>query len=374
MSRSIAIVIESLGGGGAQHVATTLANAWCAEGIATNVITLRGPESDVFHLDPRINRVAIGGSHDSHNVLSAILANAHRILRLRAALKASAAGNILGFVAATNVLTILASIGLGMHVTVSERNDPARQSLGRAWNILRKLVYRHADLVVANSNAAITTMSNYVPVERQRWLPNPLRAAPAGSGVTIPISNPFFLAVGRLDRQKGYDVLLDAFAELKTDLPDWHLVILGGGPMKDELGQQAANLGISDRVYFAGYMADPFPWYRAAKVFVHPARFEGLPNAVLEAMSERLPVVVTDSQEGLRDMLVDHKSGMVVPVNSARALAAAMMEAAKDPELRRRLGSAASVAVEPCKAAYAVAAWTTALGLVTSKAAIGVPN
>ncbi len=366
MSEKIAIVIESLGGGGAQHVAATLANAWAGNRIDVTVITFQAPETDVFKLHAPISRVVIAGSKPSGNLAAALIGNLRRIGRLRAALKACRAPTVLAFIGSTNILTLLASTGLNRRVIISERNDPVRQSLGRPWNLLRKLVYRHAYLVVANSKSAITTMSAYVPAEHLCWLPNPLRVAPAGSAESVAVASPYFLAVGRLDRQKGHDILLEAFAMLKTDLPDWRMVVLGDGPLRDNLQGMAANLSISDRVYFAGFAENPFPWYRAAQIFIHPARFEGLPNAVLEAMNERLPVVVTDAQEGLRDFVVDRVSGLVVPVGSADALAAAMVELAKDPNLRQHLGAAAHSAVELCRADNAVTAWTAKLELAAS--------
>src|SRR5204863_8473889 len=116
---------------------------------------------------------------------------------------------------------------------------------------------------------------------------------------------PFFLAAGRLDAQKGYDVLLAAFAEAACERGNVELVILGNGPMRETLEARARELQIADRVTFMGRVDDPFPWYRAAIALVHPARFEGMPNVVLEAMSEGLPPVISDAQEGLRGIVQD---------------------------------------------------------------------
>jgi glycosyltransferase involved in cell wall biosynthesis len=229
------------------------------------------------------------------------------------------------------------------------------------WKLMRHLFYRRADLVIANSRAAIDAMSRYVPAAHMTWLPNPLRTAPGSDGARY--DGPFFLAVGRLTGQKAYDVLIAAFAEIGKLLPGWRLVILGDGPLRDDLTRLSAALGVSEHVQFAGHVGDPFAWYRAAKVFVHAARYEGLPNAVLEAMSEALPVVVTDAQPGLRDFVRDGESGIVVGVDSIPALADAMIRLAKDEGLRRRLGDAARDAVTPCRPDRVVAAWSAALAL-----------
>jgi GalNAc-alpha-(1->4)-GalNAc-alpha-(1->3)-diNAcBac-PP-undecaprenol alpha-1,4-N-acetyl-D-galactosaminyltransferase len=278
---------------------------------------------------------------------------------LRAAIRASGASTVLSFVGSTNVLTVLASLGLRRRVIISERNDPARQSLGRIWDRLRHLIYPRADLVIANSQAAIATMKSYVPARKLLWLPNPLRRAGAAS-TPIGTQRPFFLAAGRLDAQKAYDVLLAAFANSAGKRDGLDLVILGHGPLRAALEKRARELEIADRVIFMGRVDDPFPYYRAAIAFVHPARFEGMPNAVLEAMSEGLPPIVSDAQEGLRDIVRDGQSGLVVPVGDALALAAAMTRLLNEPQTRAALASGARTSVE-AQLAGALDQWTGAV-------------
>jgi len=363
MNRGIAIVIESLGGGGAQHVAVTLANAWAVKGVPVTMITMQSPTADKFHVDPHVRRYVIGGVGMSANFIAAIGANISRLQGLRKALSQSDAHTVLSFVGSTNVLAVLASIGLPCRVVVSERNDPARQSLGTVWDLLRRWTYKRASMIIANSRAAIETMKAYAPAERMIWLPNPLREASAEEKEAPEVSRPCFLAVGRLNAQKGYDVLLSAFATAAAALPDWNLILLGDGPLRPDLEAQAAKLNIAGRVHFEGYIADPFPWYRASSVFVHPARFEGLPNSVLEAMSEGLPVIVTDSQTGLQDFVQDGTTGVVVPTDNVHRLAHAMVSLAQDQTRRQRLGDAGRAAVAPCRSDHAVEAWSRALGL-----------
>jgi GalNAc-alpha-(1->4)-GalNAc-alpha-(1->3)-diNAcBac-PP-undecaprenol alpha-1,4-N-acetyl-D-galactosaminyltransferase len=355
---SIAIVIESLGGGGAQHVASALANHWVANGVSVAAITFSNPQTDVFKLDTRVRRMVVDGGAVSANAIAGLVANAARIRAIRAAIRASDADTVLSFVGSMNVLTILACLGLGKRVIISERNDPARQSLGRIWGGLRRLLYPRADLVIANSQAAIATMKDYVPAEKLLWLPNPLRRANTETKAGN-VRKPFFLAVGRLDTQKAYDILLTAFAEIARD-HDADLVILGSGPLRETLEAQVRELKLADRIAFMGRVDDPFPWYRSAIALVHPARFEGMPNAVLEAMSEGLPPIISDAQEGLRDIVQDGQSGLVVAVESATGLAAAMRKLTDDQQLRSRLSSGAKASVE-AHLSGALEKWTGAV-------------
>jgi GalNAc-alpha-(1->4)-GalNAc-alpha-(1->3)-diNAcBac-PP-undecaprenol alpha-1,4-N-acetyl-D-galactosaminyltransferase len=357
MSRGVAMVIESLRGGGAQHVASVLANAWAEQGVAVTVVTLLPPETDFFHLVPGVRRIVISDPGASAGPVAGLVSNIRRIRSLRAALKSCSCDTILSFVGSMNVLTVLAARGLGRRVVISERNDPARQSLGAIWDVLRRMFYRWADLVAVNSKAAGDALRVYVPGDRIVWLPNPLRETGA-SGVPVPVPPPFVLAVGRLERQKAVDVLLSAFAQVASALPEWKLAVLGDGALRESLQQQALTLGIAASVTFAGRVEDPGPWYRQARMLAHPARFEGLPNVVLEAMDARCPVIVTDAQTGLREFVRDGETGLVVPVASVAALAEAMLRLAGDPELGKKLAGAAHDAVAPCRTVNAIALWS----------------
>lgn len=352
-------MIESLGGGGAQHVASALANHWVNKDIAVTAITFTQPDTDVFKLDERVRRVVIGGSGISANPFAGLAANLARIRALRGAVRASGVDTVLSFVGSTNVLSIVACFGLGKRVIISERNDPARQSLGRIWDTLRRLLYPRADLVIANSQAAIATMKSYVPAGKLLWLANPLRRASAGNK-PLESRTSFFLAAGRLDAQKAYDVLLAAFAKVAGERDGVDLVILGNGPLRESLAAQARDLKIAERVIFMGRVDDPFPWYRTALALAHPARFEGMPNAVLEAMSEGLPPIVSDAQEGLRGIVHDGQSGLVVAVDSVPTLATAMKRVLGEPQLRERLSSGARQSVE-AQLSGALENWTYAV-------------
>jgi GalNAc-alpha-(1->4)-GalNAc-alpha-(1->3)-diNAcBac-PP-undecaprenol alpha-1,4-N-acetyl-D-galactosaminyltransferase len=354
--RSVSIVIESLGGGGAQNVVSAVANAWCKAGRIVHVITFSAPDSDRFALDPAIHRTVIGGVGEAKSLLQAILANIRRLVRLRKAIKATGTEVVLGMVGTTNILSVLAARGLGRRIIISERNDPRRQSLGKIWDMLRRLLYRRADLVVANSRNALAGLEEYVPAQKLRWLPNPLRAA--GTASAVPVEPPLILAVGRLHHQKGFDVLLRAFEILLRRYPDWTLVILGEGDERRGLQHLAEQLCIARQVRFPGYVAEPFGWYNAATLFVQPSRFEGLPNTVLEAMSCGLPCVVTDAQPGILEFLTDRQSGIVVPVESSDALAAAMEELIENKTMRETLGQNARLAVAGCRADNVVRMWS----------------
>ena len=357
----VALVISDLKAGGAQRVVALLAGHWAAQGRRVAVVTQAGTDEDFFRLDPRVRRIVAGGLGASPDPLRRALRNLKGIALLRRALAAADAPVAVGFVGRTAIRTVLAAQGMGLRVVAAERNDPSRQRLGGPWDLLRRLAYRRADLVLANSRAGLEALARFVPRERLAFAPNPLPAPPPGEAA--PKSGPFFLAIGRLHRQKAYDVLLQAFARIAPTFPQWRLVVLGEGELKSALAEQTAALGLCGQVEWLGQHADPWPWLRAADVFVLPSRFEGTPNALLEAMSCSVPPIVSDATAGALEYVADGESGLVAPVEDAAALAQAMARLAGDPAARAALGAGARRRVAALSFDEAAAAWGRLLGL-----------
>jgi glycosyltransferase involved in cell wall biosynthesis len=357
----LAFVISNLQSGGAQKVLQTLAQAWAVKGKKICVITYNDSMPDFFRLDPRVQRVALKPTGDSRNICIGLAGNLGRILRLRRTLQALRPKVVLGMIAPTNILTILACLGLDARVVISERNDPARQSFGRVWDRLRKFLYRRADMVTANSNGALATLRAYVPASKLACVPNPLflpaEASPGGA------DRPRIITVGRLKRQKAHDILLSAFARVNRAAPAWRLGIIGVGPLESELRQTAVRLGIGEHVDWHGQVREPARHYQQAAIFVLPSRYEGVPNALIEAMSFGLPVVVSDASPGPLEFVTHETTGLVVPVDNAQALAQAIQRLIDDAPLRRRLGENARKRVARCDTAKVMAVWEAVLGV-----------
>lgn len=142
---------------------------------------------------------------------------------------------------------------------------------------------------------------------------------------------------GRLDAQKGHAVLLDAMAGLK-DMP-LRLLILGEGPLRAPLEERLRRLGLEGRVRLAGEKQDALAWLSALDVFVLPSLWEGLPNALLEAMSLGLPCLAS-RVDGVPEVLADGQNGLLVEAGDSGTLARRIAELCGDEELRRRLGQA----------------------------------
>lgn len=360
LSTDIAFVIGKLNAGGAQRVLSILANYWALQGKKVCVITYNDTEKDFFVLDKKVHRIIIPSLKPSKTVIDKIFQNIRCIIAIRIALKKVGAKVSIGFIAITNIRLILASFGLGLKVIISERNDPVRQSFGFMWDLLRKFFYKFADVVTANSNGALKTLSSYVPDAKLFLVPNLLQLSVLNDNRND--SGHEILTVGRLVSQKAHDILLDAFVGVVSQNPDWRLTIIGDGTLSDKLQCQAERLGIAECVTWLANVRDPFKYYKRADIFVLVSRYEGIPNALLEAMSCGLPVIVSDASPGPLEYVEHETTGLVVPVNNATALEESINLLIRDSKLRNRIGKAARDRVASCALPVVVKVWERVLG------------
>ena len=149
------------------------------------------------------------------------------------------------------------------------------------------------------------------------------------------------LFLARLVPQKAPDVLIEAFASFIRTAPGWTLHVAGDGPMAEELQMRVRALGLTDGVTFHGIVTDPTPLLRLCRIFVLPSRFEGTPNALLEAMGQRMACIVSDASPGPLRLIEHGVSGLVVETDSVEGLAGALGELSRDEQLQRKLGDAA---------------------------------
>ena len=148
------------------------------------------------------------------------------------------------------------------------------------------------------------------------------------------------IALGRLCEQKRFDVLLEAFALVRKK-QQVDLLILGEGPLRQRLEQQAAAIGVYDSVYMPGFSANPYPALNEADVYIMSSDFEGLPNALLEAQALGVPVVTTDCPTGPSDIIAEGETGLLIECRDPKALAGEVLKLLEDHELRKKMKEAA---------------------------------
>ncbi len=333
---TILVVISSLSEGGAERVVSLLTNEWAKQ---HHVLLALFDSSRRDY--PNGGRILDLRVPPSTTFAKKILNVGLRVKRLLDIVRSERPDRIYAFMESANFATIVAA-ALSNHLDrlwVSVRINPACKS--PLFRTLISILYRLPKRVVANSEGvkqALETMG--IPGDRISVIYNPvnLRRRQANAPDSKPpLDHRFILAAGRLVNQKGFDRLLTAFQHIENS--DLHLAILGKGPEREPLIQQACKLGIRDRVHFPGRVSDVDIWYRTAECFVLSSRYEGLPNVLIEAMDNRCPVVSFDCPYGPSELIKDGENGLLVPDGNMEALAAAISRVLADEGFRLALAT-----------------------------------
>lgn len=361
MQRRLAIVIHSLDGGGAEWTAARMASHWAEAGHSVTLITLDSAGADRYCLSAKVERRALDVMGLSSNPLAAIRNNFRRIRALHRAIADVKPDHVISLTDKTNVLTLAACRKLAVPVIVAERIDPRYHSIGRVWSYLRERFYPQAAAVVVQTEGIREAVRPLAPSRPVYVIPNVVEKPGPKKGTSLisqegpegvsqksvmsPFSGTFWvperrrvLGMGRLAGQKGFDLLIRAFAQTADRRPKWDLVIMGEGPERSALEQLVEQLGLVDRVFLPGWIENPDEALESADLFVLSSRYEGFPNALLEAMAAGLPVISFDCPSGPYEIIRDGYDGLLVRNGSVEWLAAAMDRLMRDETARRLLG------------------------------------
>jgi GalNAc-alpha-(1->4)-GalNAc-alpha-(1->3)-diNAcBac-PP-undecaprenol alpha-1,4-N-acetyl-D-galactosaminyltransferase len=333
----LTLISSSLEVGGAERVMSIIANYWAAKGWEITILTFDdGSKPPFYDLDDQIDvrPLAIESQDDYAISLSSVKDNLGRIQILKQAIVASRPDVVISFVNTTNIMTLLACWGLKVKTIVSEHVNPASSQVNKVTQLLQKFTYRRADLITVQTHAALS----FFPPDRYKTfvIPNP---------VALPTSDPIdsqlntddrhLLAIGKLIPQKGFDLAIEAFAQVCQDRPEWTLTILGEGEMRDELEDLCTELGLEDRVFMPGVVKNIDAHLRKADIFVLSSRFEGFPVTLCEAMACGVPVIAANCLSGPREIVHNGIDGMLVMPDNVDALAVGLNQLMSDPGKRQ---------------------------------------
>ena len=357
----ITLVIFSLSCGGAERVMSILSNYWAERGDQIAIITIDSQDADFYSLSKNIQRVALNSKSNSSNVFIAIKNNVKRLRKLRIAIKQTSLEVVVSFTDRTNVLSIIAAIGLTIPIIVSEHTDPRQLPAGGVWNILRRLTYLRANAVVVLNNELRDVVSKFVPKKRLYVIPNPALTIRKNQEYTLPfqVPSPFIVAMGRLVKLKGFDILIEAFA--RCNRGEWFLVILGEGKERKSLCEQVKKLGLESKVLLPGNVHEPSVILSRADIFVLSSRIEGFPMAILEAMSCGLPVISFDCPTGPSEIIRDGIDGVLVPKEDTQALAAAMSRLIENKDERKKIAEKAREVIKRFSLEEVILRWDNLL-------------
>ena len=330
----VSFVLPSFAAGGAQRVCLTLMNHLDRGTFAPSLVVFlgHGPLANLVAEDTPVTDLGT----------PRLRAAAPRALGALRKINPDAIFSTFGHVNLANLA--MAPLLTGQpRIVIREPNTPSHSIANLAhsrWLRLGyRLLYGRADAVVCPSQWIADELHRDFRLDRARIvaLPNPvdevaLRRA-AAAPQRHPGPGPRFVAAGQLIPQKGFDRLLDVIAQLS---PDSHLTILGEGPEAEALHARTAGLGLGNRVAMPGFQPAPWPHIAGADAFLMPSRWEGMPNAALEALACGTPVIGTPEAGGLAEIAEDATPGAVtIAAFDAPFLAALSAAAAAPPATLR---------------------------------------
>lgn len=324
----IMFAIDRINGfGGAQRVIVNLANQALVDGNEVSILLTGNYGDSVYQLEKGVRTLHAG----------MVTSRLSKLIRLRKIIVNENPDVIVSFLTMVNVLVLTLSMGTGIPVIISERNDPDYCS--DKEKRLTKLSYRFARAAVVQTDSIKSKIEKFYK-KSIFVIPNPVVVGEKTKSI-YEITHSI-AAVGRLNRQKNYYLMLDAMKEFHETHSDYILHIYGDGELKNELIEYSRRIGIENSVVFHGNDPDVKNKIINADFYVMSSDFEGMPNALAEAMALGLPVISTDCDGGGAVYLIEDKvNGRLVEKRNAEMLSQAMCEYADNPHEAQLLGEKA---------------------------------
>lgn len=360
----ILFLIASLRGGGAERVAATLCNHWVKTGHEVVLVTFDTPENDFYVSDNKIKRYSLKCFKTSKSKLEKVYSNLNRIWRLRKIVRYEKPTVILSFMDVANILALLSCLFINVPVIISERTYPPYFNNNNSFDKIRKFIYKFAAAFVAQTSNVEKWASNFLTKQNIAVIGNPVDIK---NIATTKVRENVVLAVGRLSPEKGFDMLIQAFAQMHADYPNWRLKIVGEGTERQNLQNQINALKLDHKISLPGHTTNPQIEYANSKIFVLSSRVEGFPNVLIEAMTHGIAVTSFDCNSGPADIVTHEVDGLLVADNQVAALAAAMSRLAVDDVLRVKLGAEALKVRDRYALDHISQQWLDLFARVTSK-------
>lgn len=335
----LAFFLPGLYGGGAERVMLNLARGITERGFQVDLVLGRAEGSFLEEIPPAVRlidlkapRVLLGTP-----ALTRYLRN-ERPKALLSVLHANMVALWGSRLAGVPVRVILAE-----HNTLSSVSHGMRDIRWRLYPLPARLFYPWADRIVAVSKGVADDLAETIQLPRERIevIYNPIVTADMFTKATEVIEHPWFrsgeppvlLAVGRLTRQKAFDLLIRAFARVRKNQAA-RLLILGEGEERPTLEAMVKEFGLDESVSLPGFLPNPYAFMAHAAAFVLSSRWEGLPTVLVEAMALGVPIISTDCPSGPREILLDGRYGCLIPMEDPAALSAAIETALGSTPLR----------------------------------------
>ena len=350
MAKRYVIFIPTLSQGGAERVISLLSRKMAQEDLQVTILLYKDQEP-FYAIDPKVKLVFVSRESGTTNLLKNLLWM-RRFYRENADV-------VLSFLAPFNILTLIATLGGKQTVIVADRNDP--RFVPNKWPIrkLRDFLYRFADGVIVQTKHNQDYFSQAVK-KKSTIIYNPVDLGEKAGLALRTEKQKRIVSVGRLMPQKNQVMLLEAFAAIREQFPDYTLTIYGEGPHRGPLEEKIAQLGLGETVQLPGSVKDVHERIADAELFVMSSDYEGMPNALIEAMCLGLPVIST-AVSGATDLIRNGENGLLVPCGDVQALTEAMRKLLSDEAMGTAFGRKAVMLNDQLKIGDITRQWLEAV-------------
>ena len=336
----IAFCLGSMDYGGAQRVIANLGNYFAKKDDVMIIVTKPGKPR--YELNKAIKYFILDDETAHENILRRTL---RRMKKLQGILEEERPDVVVSFLPEPSFRVLLLKKKISAKVIVSVRNDPNEEYGDAIRWLLSEFLYPKANGFVFQTKTAQRWFSKRIQ-KKSVVIPNPINEAFLG-GSYAGRREKRIVTAGRLVEQKNQKLLIEAFARIHDEYKDYTLEIYGDGPLKNELQNFVKELKLEDSVKFMGEVSDLNTAIRKAKMFVLSSNYEGMPNALMEAMAMGISCISTNSSGGgAAELIGKDKNGLLVPVNDLDALCAGMKKILDNDELAKKISGAAVVSMK----------------------------
>lgn len=333
--KHIVFAIGSLHGGGAERVVSVWSSALAEKGYSVSVLVYARVENE-YPVNEKVNVYPIAASQQECNATSI----PQRLRRFRAALKELRPDALISFLPEMQVYVALAAVGLGIPRVETVRINPWKSGIvDTKFAPLWRWCFRSCRAVILQSEDQKPFFGRSVQ-KKSVVIPNPVNLRYIENPKTEYSATPRkIVAAGRLTKQKNYKMMIDAIGLVLPEYADVSLEIYGAGEQEEELASYIKAQGLEPNVKLMGRSNALYRVYQNADLYLMSSDYEGMPNALAEAMAVGLPCISTDCKTGPRDLIDDGENGYLVPCGDAQVLAKTITQVLAMPaDVQRTLG------------------------------------
>ena len=323
--KKILFFISSLEDGGAQRVVSIIASKLAQRGYEISVLKYYAGDN-LFPLSKDVKVESCQENTGSTSIIKNICYMHNKFKEYDV---------ILSFLAPFNMMAIVANLFNKTKLVVADRNDPSRLPSNKFVRLLRDILYCYVDKVVVQTTKNRAYFSKIVQGKTE-VIYNPLILWGLDGKALDSKKNKTIINVARLEPQKNQDMLIDAFKEFHNSHSEYKLVIYGEGSCRKKLEKKAEVLGLADSISMPGIVEDIFDRLCECEFFVLSSNYEGMPNALIEAMGLGIPVIST-RVSGATDLIDDKINGLLIDIDDRKALQEAMENLADNKETRIKM-------------------------------------